>query len=507
MSVSLKDLLTDLISQFDQFYNKQIEPFNQIVAPINQVLEKIAFEVFDNNVTSDQIKLLLCFIGIIPLGFILFQIKSPLIRRLYSTILGFLLSFLVYGGNVVSSHIMTLATYILCAIFGRHSQKVVFAFCLAFLSGHHIYRQITDYGGWKIDVSVILMTNFCKLVSFAFCYSDGFKQENQLSKDQKERRIQKLPNIFSFFSYINFLGSAVAGPTFDYYEYDNFINLKNGYSNIPHPFLDTFKNLGTGIVYLFIAAKVLPRFPLQHVITSEYGNQNTLYKVVYYNVAILLIRIRYYAGWLMIQCSCASTGITYNDSSKKFDQIVTVEESLEFSHEVKVIVDKWNKTIQVWLKRYVYFRLYSEQEIKNSKTKASYAQYATILVSAFWHGFYPGYYLAFLQWAVYISVSKFMWKAATNGKKIFKIFEKFGIIHKVLRWFVCMSFFNSFGVQFVLLSAESAWLFSKNINFFTITIVIGLFAFFLITNWGQRTPRSKQEGQTTKENVKDIKQD
>ncbi|KAL4446431.1 hypothetical protein ABPG74_001172 [Tetrahymena malaccensis] len=506
MSVDSKDLLTDLFLKFDLYYNKYIEPYNQIVAPINQFLDKIATEVFDNDVTSDQIKLLLCFIGIIPLGFILFSIKSPFIRRVYSTTLGFLLSFLVYGGNVVSSHIMTLVTYILCAIFGRHSQKVVFAFCLTFLSAHHIYRQITDYGGWKQDVSVILMMNFCKLVSFAFCYSDGFKNENQLSKDQKERRIQKLPNIFNFFSYINFLGSAIAGPSFDYYEFDNFINLKNGYSNIPHPIMDTFKNLGIGFVYLLITAKILPKFPLKHVITPEYGNENIFHKIVYYNLAIILIRVRYYAGWQMIQSSCASTGITYNDKSKKFDQIVAVEESLELSHEVKVIVDKWNKTIQVWLKRYVYFRLYSEEEIKKSKTKASYAQYATILISAFWHGFYPGYYLAFLQWAVYISVSKFMWKAATNGKKIFKVFEKFGIVHKVLRWFVCMSFFNSFGVQFVLLSAEKGWLFSKNIHFYTITIVICLFVFFLITNWGQRTPRNKQEGQA-KENVKDIKQD
>ncbi|EAR97515.2 membrane-bound O-acyltransferase family MBOAT protein (macronuclear) [Tetrahymena thermophila SB210] len=287
MSVGSKDLITDLFSQFDLFYNKHIGPFNQVVAPINQVLEKIAKEVFDNDVTSDQIKLLLCFVGIIPLGFILFQIKSPLLRHVYSSLLGFILSFLVYGGNVISSHVMTLVTYILCAIFGRHSQKVVFVFCLTFLSVHHIYRQITDYGGWRMDVSVILMMNFCKLVSFAFCYSDGFKDEKQLSEDQKERRIQKLPNIFSFFSYINFLGSAIAGPTFDYYEFDNFINLKNGYANIPHPILDTFKNLGIGMVYLFITARVLPKFPLEHVLTPEYGDLNLLSKVVYYNLAII----------------------------------------------------------------------------------------------------------------------------------------------------------------------------------------------------------------------------
>jgi len=62
----------------------------------------------------------------------------------------------------------------------------------------------------------------------------------------------------------------------------------------------------------------------------------------------------------MIQAASSATGITYNGQSKKFDYIVTVQESLEFTHEIKVLIEKWNTTIQIWLKRYVYFRLYSE---------------------------------------------------------------------------------------------------------------------------------------------------
>jgi MBOAT, membrane-bound O-acyltransferase family len=44
----------------------------------------------------------------------------------------------------------------------------------------------------------------------------------------------------------------------------------------------------------------------------------------------------------------------------------------------------WNKMTQQWLERYVYART------NNSLT-------ATYFVSAFWHGFYPGYYLFFMS--------------------------------------------------------------------------------------------------------------
>lgn len=51
---------------------------------------------------------------------------------------------------------------------------------------------------------------------------------------------------------------------------------------------------------------------------------------------------------------------------------MTVRESLEFSHELKAVIDKWNTTVQLWLKRYVYHRLFTEEEYKSNKNRASY---------------------------------------------------------------------------------------------------------------------------------------
>ncbi|KAH9496189.1 Lysophospholipid acyltransferase 2 [Bulinus truncatus] len=56
---------------------------------------------------------------------------------------------------------------------------------------------------------------------------------------------------------------------------------------------------------------------------------------------------------------------------------------VELSTSLKVNIDSWNKKTLVWLRRIVYDRAPS------SKTLAVFT------CSAFWHGFYPGYYLTF----------------------------------------------------------------------------------------------------------------
>jgi len=74
-----------------------------------------------------------------------------------------------------------------------------------------------------------------------------------------------------------------------------------------------------GFTYLGISAVVLPKFPASYLVTDEFGNDPFWWRLVYFNFAIILIRIRYYAGWLMIQTACSATGITYNHESHRFD--------------------------------------------------------------------------------------------------------------------------------------------------------------------------------------------
>lgn len=59
---------------------------------------------------------------------------------------------------------------------------------------------------------------------------------------------------------------------------------------------------------------------------------------------------------------------------------------LEFCTNPAKLLAGWNIFTQRWLKKLVYEPLVSEGWSR------SIAVFATFLVSAFWHGFYPGYY-------------------------------------------------------------------------------------------------------------------
>lgn len=55
----------------------------------------------------------------------------------------------------------------------------------------------------------------------------------------------------------------------------------------------------------------------------------------------------------------------------------------QLSTSLKINIDSWNKKTLVWLRRVVYDRA----PIHNTL--------AVFACSAFWHGFYPGYYIMF----------------------------------------------------------------------------------------------------------------
>jgi len=57
-----------------------------------------------------------------------------------------------------------------------------------------------------------------------------------------------------------------------------------------------------------------------------------------------------------------------------------------------VLLDSWNKMTSLWLRYVVYERCRST--------------FAVFLFSAFWHGFYPGYYLTFLGGAICIHAGR-----------------------------------------------------------------------------------------------------
>ena len=73
----------------------------------------------------------------------------------------------------------------------------------------------------------------------------------------------------------------------------------------------------------------------------------------------------------------------------------------------KVKVDYWNISIQWAMKRYIYENCYQADRYtdeKKRKRAQATAQLYTIMVSALWHGIYPGYFVSFIHWIQFMQI-------------------------------------------------------------------------------------------------------
>lgn len=66
---------------------------------------------------------------------------------------------------------------------GASMGKYVTWFVLALLSYHHIEAMIRNFGGYEMEITTQTMLLACKISALAFCYEDGGKEEEELSKE------------------------------------------------------------------------------------------------------------------------------------------------------------------------------------------------------------------------------------------------------------------------------------------------------------------------------------
>lgn len=120
-----------------------------------------------------------------PLGFLMcYVIRGTQARHFFSIITGFLLQMYMFRGQFIHPLIMTFITLALMMSLKRDLQhKVVFVFTLLYLSGSHIYRMITNFGGWDMDITTYTMILTCKLSALGFCYRDGMFSDDDLKKE------------------------------------------------------------------------------------------------------------------------------------------------------------------------------------------------------------------------------------------------------------------------------------------------------------------------------------
>ena len=81
----------------------------------------------------------------------------------------------------------------------------------------------TNYGGWDMDITTYTMILITKLSAMAFCYKDGMLTDDQLMREQVERKLVVMPSVLEVLSYAYFGCACICGPFFEMSDYLKFI--------------------------------------------------------------------------------------------------------------------------------------------------------------------------------------------------------------------------------------------------------------------------------------------
>ena len=119
----------------------------------------------------------------------------------------------------------------------------------------------------------------------------------------------------------------------------------------------------------------------------------------------------------MAEAAVIASGQSYNGQDPvtkehRFDKLSSVEIlSVEFGVFIPLVTERWNCMGHLWLKRYIYFRM-------NRHINRDLALYLTYMISAFWHGFYPSYFIVFILYALYTETQKDLYKICCKYPKL-----------------------------------------------------------------------------------------
>jgi lysophospholipid acyltransferase len=296
---------------------------------------------------------------------------------------------------------------------------VNFFWLMGTMSVSHIIRQRLNDPS-VVDITGGQMVMVIKLGAFAWNVHDGRLKPELMTDAQKDRAIYKLPNLLDYAGYVFFFPSVWTGPAFDFVDYKRWLETSlfevpagtkpaptHGTRRIPRSGRPATIKLLTGLVWVILFLQFSTWYNAPFVLSDEYTTYTLPRRIWILYMLGLTSRMKYYGVWTITEGACILSGLGYNGidpqtHQPKWDRLENVNAwGIETAQNSRAYLDNWNKNTNKWLRNYVYLRV-----TPKGKKPGFRATLATFMTSAFWHGFYPGYYLTFLMGAFLQTVAK-----------------------------------------------------------------------------------------------------
>lgn len=447
-----------------------------------------------------------------PLAFVFAVLPFGFARHAFSLLTGVFLAQFVLGSGWIHSLVSASIVYFIIAAtsgikaMDKYRHIIVFVFMMGYMTASHIYRIYVDYMGWSLDFTGPQMLLTIKLTSMAYSLYDGTvdakrlkseladestdKRRRKLYQGRVDRSISKLPNLVEYFGYVYCFTTYLAGPAFGIEEYlavCNGTKFTDKTTPPPSRAFDAIKCCLSSFVFVGLMVWGESNFPISRAYDKEWL-ANTAYASWsgwFYHffcvwAALFFIRAKYYFGWLLSEGSSIVSGFGYDFEKKNWRGQRNIDWfAFETAQSVRAGSRAWNQRTQVWLENCVYART------NNSLV-------ATYFVSAFWHGFYPGYYLFFLSVPLATSVNRLAFKKVrpmfmqSDGKTPGS--NKW--LYDIASWLATTFCMNYLATVFQMLSWERsviAWRAMYGCGH------IGMIVLYIVFAYGLKSPKKKQK--------------
>ncbi|KAI4215073.1 MAG: hypothetical protein LQ351_002388 [Letrouitia transgressa] len=449
----------------------------------------------------DELKLIFSFLISYPLAGLLKRIPDAKPYQKDIFIIGVSLFYLVglfdLWAGIRTIFISSTGAYLIAKyVEGPYMPWLAFVFVMGHMSVSHVYRQFANAPD-KVDITGAQMVLVMKLTGFCWNIEDGRQPHDELAEFQKGRALRTLPSVLDFTAYVLFFPSLFAGPSFDFVDYRRWIettmfDLPPGSDpktapptrkqrRIPRSGTPAVKKAVTGIFWIFLFLKFSTWYNADLVLGDQFMKYGLLRRIWILEMLGFSTRMKYYGVWYLTEGACILSGMGYKGVDPKtgrarWNRLQNVNPwGIESAQNTRAYLENWNMNTNNWLRNYVYLRV-----TPKGKKPGFRASLATFTTSAFWHGFYPGYYLSFV-------LAAFLQTIAKNFRRHVRPFfltpdgqrpTSYKVYYDILSYLLTQTAFCFTTAPFVLLGLRPSLIVWSRVYFYAVLGAAASVAFF-----------------------------
>ncbi|XP_001378508.1 lysophospholipid acyltransferase 7 [Monodelphis domestica] len=348
----------------------------------------------------------------IPIGF-LFKKAGAGLKQWGSAGVGLALTLLTCRAHILHSLVTILGTWIIMEIRPRACHALALAWTFLYLL---FFRMVTVFGlpAPTPFTNAVQLLLTLKLVSLASEVQELRAQKEDPAKPPPVGRLLAVPSLAQTLSYSYCYVGLLTGPFYRYRTYHDWLHQGSAATAVPswEPLVLRARPAPV-FGLLFLLSSWL--FPLEAVREDAFYSRSLAFRLFYMLPIFFAFRMRFYVAWIAAECGCIAAGFgAYPVGAKSragggptrpcpapdspeagaatkydYETIRNIDcHGTDFCVRVRDGMRYWNMTVQWWLAQYIYKTAPARSYVLRSAW--------TMLLSAYWHGIHPGYYLSFL---------------------------------------------------------------------------------------------------------------